>query len=277
MFPNSSYQSKKSGFTLIELLVVIAIIAILAAILFPVFAQAREKARAITCVSNLNQIGTALMMYTQDYDEAYPEASFMANTGWYLWSSQECIQPYLKSTAVYQCPDDTFVPQTAAQFGLPANRPPDPMSYIPNAIAPKYPMFGVPNPQGVFSFGGYNGGAMALVTQASIAQPSDMFLLLEGQTQWYGVYWGCARWLNDEIDWCYDWSHFRPGITEEWMIDAFIYNNPGDALYTAWRKHSGGSNVLYADGHVKMVHPGNMLDNTGAPIAKNWIVNAPVQ
>jgi prepilin-type N-terminal cleavage/methylation domain-containing protein len=63
---------QRGGFTLIELLVVIAIIAILAAILFPVFAQAREKARQTTCVSNLKQIGTAFMMYVQDYDETYP-------------------------------------------------------------------------------------------------------------------------------------------------------------------------------------------------------------
>src|SRR5918997_594162 len=65
-----SYYRKTGGFTLIELLVVIAIIAILAAILFPVFAQAREKARQTSCLSNLKQIGTASMMYVQDYDEA---------------------------------------------------------------------------------------------------------------------------------------------------------------------------------------------------------------
>src|SRR5690349_23826516 len=65
-------RSKRNGFTLIELLVVIAIIAILAAILFPVFAQAREKARAASCLSNLKQIGLALMMYVQDYDELLP-------------------------------------------------------------------------------------------------------------------------------------------------------------------------------------------------------------
>src|SRR5262252_1239896 len=67
-----SYRSKRSGFTLIELLVVIAIIAILAAILFPVFAQAREKARAISCLSNVKEIGLGMLMYVQDYDEKYP-------------------------------------------------------------------------------------------------------------------------------------------------------------------------------------------------------------
>src|SRR5579872_3013353 len=76
-------QKERRGFTLIELLVVIAIIAILAAILFPVFAQAREKARQISCLSNLKQNGTAFMMYMQDYDELYPTAvPWAPGVGW---------------------------------------------------------------------------------------------------------------------------------------------------------------------------------------------------
>src|ERR671934_1073768 len=81
----------RSGFTLIELLVVIAIIAILAAILFPVFAQAREKARQAGCLSNLKQIGTATMLYVQDYDETYPHQLALSipgtayGTDWVAW------------------------------------------------------------------------------------------------------------------------------------------------------------------------------------------------
>ncbi|MES2463154.1 MAG: prepilin-type N-terminal cleavage/methylation domain-containing protein [Armatimonadota bacterium] len=105
------------GFTLIELLVVIAIIAILAAILFPVFAQAREKARQTACLSNLKQISTGMLMYVQDYDETLPEPGLggvfrnATNTGlgqiymgiqpFYL-----AVQPYIKNYQVFGCPSD---------------------------------------------------------------------------------------------------------------------------------------------------------------------------
>ena len=110
---------QKSAFTLIELLVVIAIIAILAAILFPVFARARENARRSSCQSNLKQIGLGILQYTQDYDEAYPLAIYAespgaavsptnadANNGVIVGWAQ-AIQPYLKSTQLYQCPSDS--------------------------------------------------------------------------------------------------------------------------------------------------------------------------
>lgn len=96
---------RRSGFTLIELLVVIAIIAILAAILFPVFAQAREKARAITCISNLKQIGLGMIQYSQDNDEQVMAAWNGSNAypGTARW--MDLTQPYIKSTAVFNCPD----------------------------------------------------------------------------------------------------------------------------------------------------------------------------
>src|SRR5690606_36200012 len=107
------------GFTLIELLVVIAIIAILAAILFPVFARARENARRTSCLSNVKQIGLGVMQYVQDYDEMYPRAvqkneqdsglsnvsisdvSFSGDRAW-LWYAM--IYPYTKSSQVFRCP-----------------------------------------------------------------------------------------------------------------------------------------------------------------------------
>ena len=98
-------SSRKSGFTLIELLVVIAIIAILAAILFPAFAKARESARRISCTSNMKQIGNALMQYTQEFDEKFPNRTmnFPGGTPPYRsWAGT--IQPYLKSTDVFRCP-----------------------------------------------------------------------------------------------------------------------------------------------------------------------------
>lgn len=95
----------RRAFTLIELLVVIAIIAILAAILFPVFAKAREAARATSCKSNLKQLGNAFTMYVQDYDELYPGSWFgsgyAAGSG-YTW--RIAVFPYVKNVGVYQCP-----------------------------------------------------------------------------------------------------------------------------------------------------------------------------
>jgi prepilin-type N-terminal cleavage/methylation domain-containing protein/prepilin-type processing-associated H-X9-DG protein len=97
------HTKRKAGFTLIELLVVIAIIAILAAILFPVFAQAREKARQASCLSNTKQIATAVMMYTQDYDEMYAmNLYFQGPNKWF--SFYDAHVPYVKNDQILQCP-----------------------------------------------------------------------------------------------------------------------------------------------------------------------------
>ena len=110
-------RAAKSGFTLIELLVVIAITAILAAILFPVFARARENARRASCQSNLKQLGLGLLQYVQDYDEKYPakpssgfgtayQIAAVDDTG--AWGNQ--ITSYVKSTQIFQCPSEPTKP-----------------------------------------------------------------------------------------------------------------------------------------------------------------------
>jgi prepilin-type N-terminal cleavage/methylation domain-containing protein/prepilin-type processing-associated H-X9-DG protein len=110
---NTNHPIKRRGFTLIELLVVIAIIAILAAILFPVFGRARENARRASCQSNLKQIALGIKQYVQDYDERFPlDGSGTGDTiGWaYI------IQPYVKSEQIFQCPSDTVAPPSGADL-----------------------------------------------------------------------------------------------------------------------------------------------------------------
>lgn len=108
----------RRGFTLIELLVVIAIIAILAAILFPVFARAREKARQSSCASNMRQIAMALLMYRSDHDETQPESSpdtdlSQLDSCDYTYTWRACILPYVKNRQIFICPtapqNDGFV------------------------------------------------------------------------------------------------------------------------------------------------------------------------
>jgi prepilin-type N-terminal cleavage/methylation domain-containing protein/prepilin-type processing-associated H-X9-DG protein len=105
-------SERRRAFTLIELLVVIAIIAILAAILFPVFARARESARRISCASNLKQLGVAVQMYAQDFDEVLPYGQNWHGTSAdldknYLLGNRVKLQPYIKNESVWHCPDDS--------------------------------------------------------------------------------------------------------------------------------------------------------------------------
>ncbi|MCC6731122.1 MAG: DUF1559 domain-containing protein [Chthonomonadales bacterium] len=169
-------RRSRMGFTLIELLVVIAIIAILAAILFPVFAQAREKARGTSCLSNTKQIGTATQMYAQDYDETLPLSLYMAD--WGTGTVATCYDglfPYMKSAAILQCPSAPRVIDFAAYmaaFGFQLQGNFRYGSYPPNVVViadgdpglvndrPAQTLGGIPYPasQPVFADGYIGGG-----------------------------------------------------------------------------------------------------------------------
>jgi prepilin-type N-terminal cleavage/methylation domain-containing protein/prepilin-type processing-associated H-X9-DG protein len=118
-------RDNKIGFTLIELLVVIAIIAILAAILFPVFARARENASRASCQSNMKQMCLGIMQYVQDYDERFPKAGGDGTTGGSCSAYSAMMplswpmaaQPYVKSTQIFKCPSDTRVPNFTCSYG----------------------------------------------------------------------------------------------------------------------------------------------------------------
>jgi prepilin-type N-terminal cleavage/methylation domain-containing protein/prepilin-type processing-associated H-X9-DG protein len=209
------------GFTLIELLVVIAIIAILAAILFPVFARARENARASSCLSNVKQMGLSIEMYKQDYDGKYPAARWKGGTGhWYDWY----LAPYIKNKQVQICPD-----HTDWTIGYSYN------------IAFGYDIGSGTNPSTTLSFCGVNIPAYGGVSDAIINNPSQSVVLLDASLDYY----------HFTID-----SGYSDG-TAKGVLDAFFSQNATDASLTASYNHpeagvhNGGVNALYADGHAK--------------------------
>lgn len=179
-------MSKRHGFTLIELLVVIAIIAILAAILFPVFAQAREKARQTVCLSNAKQLGIATMMYAEDYDETYPlsltgDLDPSSPTFGRLETAYDRLYPYTKSLGVYVCPDapnaipwDTWCAYLASAYGIP---------FTPDAMHNGSYLFDVV----VFADGPNNlvtGNSRPVQTEASLPFPADQPIFYDG---WFSV------------------------------------------------------------------------------------------
>ena len=243
-----------SGFTLIELLVVIAIIAVLAAILFPVFAQAREKARQTTCVSNVKQIMMGVTLYCQDYDEQSPYWlwSYSGHDNvWLTW--MEIVNPYMKSKAVWVCPDastqtkayladapqgvqvvatycwpawipysDWFWYSGKVQFaGFPVpcgNLPTDPWLCGPK-VPVKYP------PVNSDLCGGGSAGGSLCIGVEQVAAPAEAAFLVEGYmlaTPTPELQFGNAYTVG--IDYLQDSKHSR---------------------------HAQGENIGYCDGHAK--------------------------
>lgn len=240
----SKNAKRAHGFTLIELLVVIAIIAILAAILFPVFATAREKARQSSCTSNLKQLGVALLMYAQDYDEYVPCGANAGSLG-RGWACQ--VYPYLKqTTAVFVCPDDSTVGTAQTLW---------PISYAYNSSLCD-PGGGVPWEQTVS------------ISQLVMPSVTIGFMEVSGCEAWYGA--GhmesdspTATGLVSTSQSDYPASMMDTlGVqaTNSWgLIDSLAASN-ASPNYAATR-HSGGSNYLLMDGHVKWLMPSKV--NTG--------------
>lgn len=243
----------KQGFTLIELLVVIAIIAILAAILFPVFAKVREKARQISCLSNMKQLALGEVQYNQDYDEKYSPgcSGYGKGNG---WAGQ--IYPYVKSTQVYICPDDTTAPTTNSQ-GKPAH----PTSYGYNANCSVY------NGAGTFADG---------TPLAAFSSPAKTVLLFEmynsgsydislGTVPGSDDFGAPAPWAGGSPSGCgvadgqditgYNsppWMASNTGTSVQYAT-GILRNSVGEAYnnFTALPRHTTGSNYLMADGHAK--------------------------
>ena len=220
-------RSTQTAFTLVELLVVVAIIAILAAILFPVFARARENARRASCLSNLKQIGLGFLQYNQDYDENCPLISFPSPA--LSWTTS--TQPYLKSVQIFRCPSDSAARWDAAN--LPPNPPPYTTSYVFNVwFAPTKtdPVTGAPD--------GYS-------NLAKVSEPARSIILSEkgdlsatsmvaSADHFHPMYWGA------------------PSEESSMMMTGAVWDAPTNRpIELATKRHFDGFNNLYADGHAK--------------------------
>ena len=213
---------RKRGFTLIELLVVIAIIAILAAILFPVFAKAREKARQIACLSNEKQIGLALLQYVQDNDEDFPvRYTIVDPVDGHQHSWKDELYPYVKSYAVFKCPSNP----AAQVYDGAANKAVTP----PAGFVAGYSMWLPENNAFAQALGHGDASPQPL---AGLDQPSSSLIIIE--TSWIFPDTGPYLGYTEPAD-----------TTNNQVAGASSYNS-------GHSKNSG--NIIYMDGHAKYRH-----------------------
>jgi len=203
--------SPARGFTLIELLVVIAIIAILAAILFPVFAQAREAARKTSCASNAKNLGTAVLMYTQDYDEQLPLAAY-ATSGFNFVTWHELTDPYAKNKEIWHCPSSQV--KKADAGGKPTTHFGYNVRYL-TTITPDFS----------------NANGHTAVSLAAVGSPSETVLLADAKASMNG-------------SWCGDDGKFMlpPSVANAhcWGRPAFLHMEGTNVLWldghSKWHK-----------------------------------------
>ncbi len=307
MFSNRSSSSTR-GFTLIELLVVIAIIAILAAILFPVFGRARENARRSSCQSNMKQIGLGVMQYVQDYDERYPQAYFYKNNagdtqGYVHWSGS--TRPYLKSEQIFVCPSDPLGgllptnPHDPTYSLAPSSPPRDAqvprISYTANALIMPRKRSSTDGPNtvnsaqiddtaGVIMVAEF-ANTIACVNDTSTGQETPGF---KGKSHrpTHGITNNGAQTNLQSVA---DMQIPTPrAVTVTTALQAKAactaagYSGGGHHIsYAEYEKHLGGSNYAFADGHVKWhrieqtLNPNNFMWGKKLYTGNNQIILKP--
>jgi prepilin-type N-terminal cleavage/methylation domain-containing protein/prepilin-type processing-associated H-X9-DG protein len=243
---DSSLRGSQRGFTLIELLVVIAIIAILASILFPVFAQARESARKVSCSSNLRQLGIAWSMYAQDYDETVVPVWFGGGGGgtaavsgpWPVLFNQG----YIKSKALLICP--------SLQDGTGSSSVITGMNYYRDTTYGYNATYMQPMeecPQGPDSTptvcatmtSGVSSGSGVSISLSQIDEPTSTLTYSESTIYVAGQGWVSSYYYIKPPNM---WAGYDPKNQSTWKSDSFG---------RLWARHNGMTNTVYADGHVK--------------------------
>jgi prepilin-type N-terminal cleavage/methylation domain-containing protein/prepilin-type processing-associated H-X9-DG protein len=258
-----------SGFTLIELLVVIAIIAILAAILFPVFAQAREKARQTSCLSNCKQIGLATMMYAQDYDETMPGAIVawnIDNLGWGPWWG--AIQPYVKDRSynvnggLWTCASR----QRGAGVSYSANPIVGGRDYRNwgGPLVNQKTMASIEFPADVIWVGDGNhqddGGVPTdWISSADIGTPSDDH---PDTARWYRDNWVNTDFTNVNAQKCT--RTFGAGGSDVWRCKGPAYRHARAG------ERSGVANFVFCDGHAKGLNFGRVALRNIFPLSSSY-------